>query len=301
MTKRRIILILIGLAGLSMPLFYYLFRMSHAASGNVPPSNHHYIAENVVLVVIDGPRWTETWGDPEHKYIPHMANDLAKEGAIYTHFSNNGKTLTVSGHSALTTGFYERLENSGKQLPWHPTVLQMYLKFSQQTAPAAELICSKDKLNVLSNCESPAWKDKYPCVVDCGIGAGKGARDDKLTTEAIKARLTHDHPRLVVINLMGPDVAGHGRDWEKFLANIQACDQYAWEIWQTLQSDPFYANKTAFFISNDHGRHADGHADGFCSHGDDCPSCRHINFFAAGRTSKKASSSTSNASRSTSP
>ena len=108
-----------------------------------------YKTENVVLMVIDGPRYTETWGDPKHQYIPHMASDLAKEGVIYTHFSNNGPTLTNPGHSALTTGFYQEIDNTGKELPKYPTVLQMWLKHSGQPQTSASLITSKDKLEVL--------------------------------------------------------------------------------------------------------------------------------------------------------
>jgi arylsulfatase A-like enzyme len=35
-------------------------------------------------------------------------------------------------------------------------------------------------------------------------------------------------------------------------------------------------NQTTLFITNDHGRHLDGHKDGFKSHGDRCEGCRHI-------------------------
>ena len=35
-------------------------------------------------------------------------------------------------------------------------------------------------------------------------------------------------------------------------------------------------------MTNDHGRHTDGVADGFCSHGDPCDGCQHINFYAFG-------------------
>ena len=45
---------------------------------------------------------------------------------------------------------------------------------------------------------------------------------------------------------------------------------------------PDYADKTALFITNDHGRHANGHKDGFISHGDGCASCRHISLLALG-------------------
>jgi predicted AlkP superfamily pyrophosphatase or phosphodiesterase len=265
-------------------LFFFFLLPVFAEDAATPK----FKAENVVLLVIDGPRWSETWGDADHKYIPHLFGDLAKEGVVYTEFKNNGPTLTNPGHAALTTGHYQLIDNAGRELPKFPTLPQLWLKTSGQPATSAWLICSKDKLEVLSNCADADWKDKFRCSTDCGIkGLGSGYRDDAKTWEAIKTIVPRDHPRLVVINLMGPDYYAHGRDWDKYIAAIKACDTYAWEFWQLLQKDPVYANKTALFVTDDHGRHADGHFDGFVSHGDDCPSCRHILCLAAGPDFKK--------------
>ena len=59
-------------------------------------------------------------------------------------------------------------------------------------------------------------------------------------------------------------------------------DDYIYKIWQFIESDPVYKNKTALFITNDHGRHLDGVANGFVSHGDSCDGCQHINLYASG-------------------
>jgi hypothetical protein len=41
-------------------------------------------------------------------------------------------------------------------------------------------------------------------------------------------------------------------------------------------------DKTTLFITNDHGRNADGHKDGFISHGDGSEGNRHIFLLAIG-------------------
>ena len=269
-------------------LFALLLSVATLTSLPAEDAKPHYKAENIVLLVIDGPRFTETWGDPEHKNIPHIFGDLAKIGVVYPNFFNNGPTLTNPGHAALTTGFYQMIDNAGRELPLHPTLLQLWLKHSGKPASSAWLITSKDKLEVLANTSEPEWKDQFRCCTDCGVkGLGTGYRDDATTWEAIKTILPRDHPHLVVINLLAPDAAGHAHDWDKYLAGIKNCDAYAWELWQLLEKDPVYAGKTDLFISNDHGRHADGHFDGFVSHGDDCPSCRHILCVAVGPDFKK--------------
>ena len=73
----------------------------------------------------------------------------------------------------------------------------------------------------------------------------------------------------------------------EWLAAIRETDGMAWDVWKLLQSDPFYRGQTAFFITNDHGRHPDGHLDGFISHGCSCEGCRRILLFAVGPDFKK--------------
>ena len=249
-----------------------------------------YKAENVVLVVIDGPRYTEFWGEPEKKYIPHIAKELAPTGVVYDNFRNEGYTITDPGHVALTSGFYFNIDNTGKELPPQPTILQRWLKFSGQPKSSAWAICSKDKLYILTNSANPDWKDQFVASADCGMknAAGKMVmRDDKDTLEAVKTIMDRDHPHVVVVNFRAPDSNGHAKNWEGYLAGIQSSDEYAAKIWEFIQSNEYYKDKTAFFISNDHGRHPDGILDGFVSHGDGCPGCRRIICVAEGPDFKK--------------
>lgn len=79
----------------------------------------------------------------------------------------------------------------------------------------------------------------------------------------------------------------HLNNWEDYLKGIMDADEYAWELWNFLQADTLYRNKTSLFITNDHGRHLNEIADGFLSHGDSCLGCQHINLFAVGLDFKK--------------
>ena len=59
--------------------------------------------QHVVIVVMDGARYTETWGDPTHSNIPQIATNLARRGVVLTNFYTditdllNGKTETNPG------------------------------------------------------------------------------------------------------------------------------------------------------------------------------------------------------------
>jgi alkaline phosphatase len=245
--------------------------------------------ENVIIIIIDGPRYSETWGDSTHQYIPHMANDLAKEGVIYTHFLNDGYTYTNSGHTAITTGYRQPINNSGeREYPQHASIFQFFLKQSKKNKTAAWVITTKDKLEILGNTQDPEWANQYTPSTNCGNnGLGSGYREDTVTIQRTKDILKQYHPNLVLINLKEPDASGHDNNWKGYLQGIKDTDEYVWKLWNIINTDSIYKGKTTLIVTNDHGRHLDSVDDGFVSHGDNCEGCRHINFFAAGPDFKK--------------
>lgn len=248
-----------------------------------PASCHPYATKNIIIVVVDGPRYSETWGDPSHTYIPHMAKDLAPEGAVFTNFRNTGPTYTNSGHTTITTGFRQEINNTGREYPRYPSLFQYFLKASGQNQTAAWIITTKDKLEILSNTADPDWKDKYRPATDCGVnGLGTGYREDSTTLNTALEILKREHPRVVLINFKEPDASAHAGDWQGYLKGIRDTDEYVWKLWNFVKTDTFYKDKTAFFVTNDHGRHLDGVKDGFVNHGDSCEGCRHINLYAYG-------------------
>lgn len=248
-----------------------------------PHASLNYKARKVIIVVIDGPRYSETWGDSSHQYIPHMAKDMAKEGAVFTRFYNNGYTYTNSGHTAITTGHNQQINNTGKEYPNHPSIFHYYLKKSGKNKNAAWLITSKDKLEILAHTKDEEWKDKFIPSTNCGqSGLGSGYRDDLTTFNKAVDILTNEHPDLVLINFKEPDASAHAEDWQGYIKGIQDTDNYIWQLWKLIQSDSNYKDQTAFFVTNDHGRHLDNVKNGFANHGCSCEGCRHINLYAYG-------------------
>lgn len=238
--------------------------------------------KNVIIIVVDGPRYSETWGDSTHQYIPNRYA-LRSEGVVLTNFKNNGFTWTSSGHTAICTGNYEYVENAGNQLPSNPSIFQAFLKSSGQPTERAWVVTSKEKLNVLASCSQPEWTNTYTAKTDCGPGYRS---DDTTFNHASNVMKTY-HPNLMLINLKDADVFGHGNLWKGYLKAIQSTDAQVKGIYDLIQSDPIYKDKTTLIITNDHGRHTNGVADGFVSHGCGCDGCRQIEFLAIGPDFKK--------------
>jgi hypothetical protein len=239
-----------------------------------------YKANKAIVIVVDGPRYSETWGEPSKKHIPYMANELAKEGTVCTKFYNNGVTFTVPGHTAITTGNYQKISNIGFQLPKLPSFLQYYEKEKGQKAA---LVCSKGKLGVLGNCKEKSFKNKFLPVSNCGTNEeGRGYRNDSITFIRIIETLSEEKYPVLMINFKEPDVSGHANNWDGYLKGIQKTDEYIKKIKDFIDTNAYYKETTALFITNDHGRHLDGHKDGFRSHGDNCDGCKHIFLYAYG-------------------
>lgn len=242
-----------------------------------------YQTEYVVVLVIDGLRYSEGFGDSTFQYIPNLKHTLLKKGTLYSNFKNNGDTYTVAGHVAITTGHYQCISNSGKKLPKKPSFFQYYLKSSGVDKMETWVFSGKGKLEVLANTKKKVWEHRYTPMSHCGVsGNGSDYGSDQAMWPFAKKIYKHHPPKLSLINLLSVDAAGHQNDWDGYLKGIRYCDQIALELWNIIQSNPKMKGKTTLFITNDHGRHLDGVKNGFVSHGDGCDGCRHIMLLAIG-------------------
>lgn len=247
----------------------------------------NFKTKNVLIIVVDGPRWSETWGDTTYQYIPRRSSMLS-EGVLCTNFRNNGITATNPGHAAICTGNYDNLANNGSQLPSHPTIFQEFLKQSGLPKEKACIVTTKDKLEVLNNSAHPDFNNQYLAYTDCGNnGNGSGYREDYITFDRSKAVLKNLQPNLMLINFKEPDNMGHRANWTGYLEGIKTTDEYVYQLWNFIQTINQYKNQTTLIVTNDHGRHLNNVSDGYRNHGDACEGCRHIEFFAISPDFKK--------------
>jgi Sulfatase/Type I phosphodiesterase / nucleotide pyrophosphatase len=243
-----------------------------------------FITENVVIIVVDGPRNSECWDAGASSIAPNL-HALKSQGVFFSNFTNDGDTRTVPGHAAITTGVYENLDNTGLDVPKNPSIFQCWSKRYEASENDAWIIASKDKLESLGNCTLHSWKDSYLPKTHCGVdGAGQlsGYQDDSLTVVQGLGILATHHPRMTLFNLREPDFSGHTGNWDAYIAGMMKSDEYVQQIIDFIESDPFYSGKTTIFITSDHGRHLDGVSGGFAHHGDECDGCRNMGLLVIG-------------------
>jgi hypothetical protein len=232
---------------------------------------------NVIVLVIDGARYTETFGDPAHTNVKFMWNNLCPQGTLFSNFRNNGATQTNPGHASIASGTWQYIANDGSERPSQPTFFE-YIR-CEKGLPQSEtyVVAGKSKLNVCSYSAHPEYG------ADCGSAVDAANRDDIATYQALLSRLQSDHPRLVLVNFAEVDVAGHSGVWDDYIQAIQIADSLVNELWSFIENDDYYAGTTTLIITNDHGRHTTN----FTSHGDGCEGCRHIMCLALGPNIKQ--------------
>lgn len=224
--------------------------------------------EHVVIAVIDGARYTETFRDPAHQYIPFIWNNLRPSGTIYTSFYNDGVTQTNSGHSSILTGTWQSILNDGGEVPHQPTIFEYLRKVKNLPAAQTRVVLGKYKLDILSCSDHAEYGPSYGAMVD----TTDFQYDDVYTLENIKDVISNSHPRLLIANLAGTDRAAHDGLWSGYIEKLSRADSSVNELWNFIQADPVYRDKTTLIVTNDHGRHTTN----FTSHGDGCDGCRHL-------------------------
>jgi len=241
--------------------------------------------KNVIIVVMDGARYTETWGDVGHPFIPNLANRIAPAGVVLTDFRNLGTTVTVPGHAGILTGRNSTISNDGLQSPEYPTIFQEWLDQSGNPSQFCQIISSKDKIAALATCQMLQWKLKKKPQTNCGVngkGVGSGYREDEETLQVAMDKLLNERPNLTLISFKQPDEIAHAADWPGYLEKIKEVDSLIGKVWDFINTDPYYKGTTTLIVTNDHGRHEGSNDGDFVNHGDQCEGCTHLMFFAAG-------------------
>ena len=236
-------------------------------------------ADRVVLVIIDGARYTETLGDPAGIFAPRM-KQLALNAAVVDTFINNNFTYTQRAIPAIWTGSWSAPVDTTigtqpkNQYCSTPTVWEYFRKEKGGDSTTAIYFTK-----YLTTPWMPSFSSGYgPAVWPWYISAGN---TDREVWEIAHSVMSSQHPILSVMYLADVDHNGHSGVWADYTSAISIADSIVGEVWDALGADPFYAGRTALFVTNDHGRHDALHGD-FQSHGDGCWGCRHIMLLGAG-------------------
>lgn len=235
-------------------------------------------AQNMIFVVIDGARYTETFGDETFSNIPYMSQ-LANQGAYLDEMYNEHITKTRNGIPALWTGSWDgsyniTYEGIETQATHSPSIFEYFRK--QKNADASQCYYTLKEIAALwlQSFHPDYGPDYWPTTISSGL------TDTDVLQTTLEVMENH-HPQILWVYLADVDKAGHSGNWDTYISAIQTADEIVNTIWTTIQNDPIYKNNTTMLVTNDHGRHDDEHG-GFRGHGCSCIGCQQIMFLAIG-------------------
>lgn len=99
-------------------------------------------------------------------------------------------------------------------------------------------------------------------------------RHDYYTFSLALAHMIEFRPRVVHIGFGETDDWAHDKNYERVLDALKLTDDFLKEVWEFVQNEPAYRDKTTIIITTDHGR-GNSTTDWF-DHGEEVPEAQHI-------------------------
>jgi len=230
------------------------------------------------LLLKDTKYWAETEMDRRKKLMPFFWGTLSKKGQLYGNRVLGNKVnlrneywFSYPGRSETLCGYYDPQINSNSY-PNNPNknVLEFFneqkgygnkvVTFASWNALGR--IINRDRNGMLVNL--PGEDVVGPNLSEAQILSNEmqhfvpeyfgECRPDAITYAMTKAYMAAEHPKVVHIDFADTDNYGHSGDYNNYLNAAHFIDGMIASLWETLQRDPFYKDKTAILVYPDHGR-----------------------------------------------
>ena len=212
------------------------------------------------------------------KLMPWFWSTLSEMGQLYGNRWYDNKVncsnrfwFSYPGYNEILTGFSDaRINSNAKKYNPNVTVLE-WLNNQQAFNGRVAAFCSWDVFPYIINDE----RSRIP--VNAGFRQANGheltekeqwlnmmqeqipspwssVRLDAFTHHYAIEYLKKKHPRILYISYGETDDFAHDGRYDHYLHSAHQTDQWIQALWDFTQSDPFYAGKTTFIITTDHGR-----------------------------------------------
>lgn len=246
------------------------------------------------LLIKDKKYWASTEQERRKKLMPFLWGAMEKEGQLYGNREYGNKVnlrneywFSYPGRSETLCGYYDPRINSNSY-PNNPNLNVLEFMNAQKgyegkvvtfaSWDALGRILNRDRNGMLVNLpgedvkgrklsEAQELANEIQHYVPEYFGE---CRPDALTFAMTKAYMQASRPKVVHIDFADTDNYGHSGDYNKYLDAAHFIDAMIANLWEVIQADPFYKDKTAILVYPDHGR---GIGDKWTSHGTSAPHC----------------------------
>jgi len=223
--------------------------------------------------------WAADPTERRKKLMPFLWGGFEKNGQIYgnRNFDNkvnnaNRYWFSYPGYSEIFTGYPDTLVNSNDYKPNPHTTLTEFLnrqpKYKNKVAAfgawdAFDRILNEERSGVPVYSAFDSFGGSNPTATEKLLNAlskdayrpfGEAECLDVFTHYAAFDYLKTKKPKALYISYGETDEWAHSGHYRDYLNAAFMVDKWIQDLWNYIQSDPFYKNKTAIFITTDHGR-----------------------------------------------
>ena len=210
--------------------------------------------------------------------MPFLWGTVAKNGQVFGNPAKgasakitNGLKFSYPGYSEMFCGLADpRIDSNAKKANPNLSVLE-FLNGRPGFKDKVEAVCTWDVFPSIFRTQQNGLRIQAgwePLKADKLTDRERGLNEtmellprywpdnafDVFTMGAAKSALERRKPRVLYIGLGETDEWGHGRRYDLYLDSANKADRFLAELWDGLQKDPQYKDKTALLITTDHGR-----------------------------------------------
>lgn len=226
--------------------------------------------------VSDGSTVENFWESSAHRrraaLMPFLWNVVAREGQLYGNRRLGNKVdctnhhlISYPGYSEMLVGFpHPKVSSNDKISNPHATVLEVienHTHFEGQVAAFATwdafpFILRESSSGIYVNAGKDiasgelTQKERYLNTLQLD----GHPRADSITFQYAMEYLKRERPRVTFISFDATDHYGHRGDYAEYLSAAHRADSMVAELWQWVQTQPDYRDRTTLFITTDHGR-----------------------------------------------
>jgi hypothetical protein len=221
--------------------------------------------------------WHKNIEERRKKLMPFFWSTIQQKGQLYGNRTLNNKVTVANpywfsypGYSEIFTGYVDTLINSNEYKP-NPNITLLEFLNKQPTYKnkvaafgawnAFTRILNEDRSKVpVTNAFDPTDINSKNSIIlndllkDSYKPFGEEECLDVFTHYMAMDYLKTKQPKVLYISYGETDEWGHHSQYRDYLNAANQVDKWIGDIWNYIQSTPKYKNKTALFVTTDHGR-----------------------------------------------
>lgn len=222
--------------------------------------------------------WDNNVGRRREKLMPFMWNVIARQGQLIGNRRKESRVNTKNFYSVSYPGYNEIftgeadpfLSDNAKKKNKNINLLEYLNRMPEYHEKIAAFtswnlfpyILNEERSKVYINSGYEADEKGELSKTQMALNklqahpdhSKESERTDLLTFLAAREYIVKNQPKVMYIGLGGTDTYGHEKKYGQYLKEANVADRIIADLWNLVQTTPFYKDKTTFVITTDHGR-----------------------------------------------